>query len=566
MEPKLAKALMDKGLLKPIQFEKAKEKQKETGAKLEDVLDSLGYVPKAVLIQTISEVYGIPKVNLSLDIIDPQVVKLVSPQMAEKFKLIPISREDGVLNVAMADPLDLMGIDNVKVATGVKDVNRLIANENDILEVLEFFFPALRKSLKIHNGSSGRDTPIELMQQQEGETDTVAEDELDDAPTIRSFNTILSRAIEQAASDIHIEPAENIGRVRYRLDGVLHEVEVLPRHLALCLVSRVKVLASLDIAERRVPQDGRFFVRYMDKDVDLRVATMPTTYGETCVLRLLDQSKSTVRLESLGFGEDQTAVVARAVAKPAGMILVTGPTGSGKTTTLCAVLNYVNSMEKKIITLEDPVEYRMKIVNQVSINPVAGLTYASGLRAILRNDPDVVLVGEIRDRESAMIAVQATLTGHLLLSTLHTTGTAESIMRLVDLGVEPFYVREVVELIVAQRLVRVLCNKCRQARDPSDAEKVLLFGDNGHSPAKVYNAVGCPECLRTGYRGRTAVFELLAMSKTLREMLVPGVRAADLREQARKEGMKTFWEAAVDKILLGGTTVEEARRLIPGAE
>jgi len=561
MEAKLAKSLVEKGLLTPFQFEKAKQKQKETAARLEDVLDNLGYLPKEVLAQNISEVYGIPRINLSLDDIDPEAVKLVSPQMAEKFKLIPIARNDGVLTVAMADPLDLLGIDNVKMASGLA-VKPVIAGEHDILEALDFFFGSLRRALKIHDSSS--EVGIELMHA-EGNNDKVEEDELEDVPTIRTFNTILSRAIEEGASDIHIEPAENLGRVRYRLDGVLHEVNVLPRHLTACLISRIKVLSSLDIAERRVPQDGRFFVRYKERDVDLRVATMPTIYGESCVIRLLDQSKSKVRLDTLGFTPDQKEVIVRSACKPSGLILVTGPTGSGKTTTLCAVLNYVNSFEKKIITLEDPVEYRVKIVNQVSVNPVAGLSYASGLRSILRNDPDIVLVGEIRDRESAMIAVQASLTGHLLLSTLHTNGTAESVMRLMDLGVEPFYVREVVELIVGQRLVRVLCEDCKQARDPSPAAKVLLGDGNGDSKAKVYEAVGCPECLRTGYKGRTAVFELLPMTNTIREMLRPGVRAADLREQAKKEGMRTFWEAAVDKILRGETTIDEASRLIPGS-
>ena len=559
MREELLSALLAEGLITRHQLEKARQTQRETAAKLTEVLEHLGYLSKEILAQQISKIYDIPRITLSLDVIDPEAVKLVSPQMARKFRLIPVTHADGVLTVAMADPLDLVAIDNAKLASGLT-IKPVICAENEILEALDFFFGALRKALRIRDSS--RDSSIELVQSDDNDQ-KVEEDELEDVPTIRAFNVILSQAIEEGASDIHIEPAENLGRVRYRLDGVLHETSVLPRHLAACLVSRIKVLASLDIAERRVPQDGRFFVRYKQRDVDLRIATMPTIYGESCVIRLLDQSKSKVQLDGLGFTPDQKEVLIGSLGKPSGLVLVTGPTGSGKTTTLCAMLNYVNSFEKKIITLEDPVEYRVRIVNQVTVNPVAGLTYASALRSTLRNDPDIVLVGEIRDRESAMIAVQASLTGHLLLSTLHTNGTAETVIRLLDLGVEPFYVREVVELIVAQRLVRVLCEHCKRPCDPSPAANALLGNGNGNSEWKVFESTGCGECLGTGYKGRTAVFELLPMTEAIRDMLRPGLRAADLREQAKKEGMRTFWEAAADKILRGETTIHEASRLIP---
>jgi type IV pilus assembly protein PilB len=559
MQKKLITALLEEGLLTPHQLEKARQTQRETGARLPDVLDGLGYVSKDVLANRISDICDIQRISLSLEVIDPNVVRMVSAEMAHKFKVIPVKCVDGVLTVAMGDPLDLIAIDNVKIASGM-NIEPVICSESEISDALDFFFGTARGALRIHE--TWRGSGIEYINRDEQDED-VEEDEADDVPTIRTLNAVLTRAVEEEASDVHIEPAENLGRVRYRLDGVLHEVNVLPRHLTAHLISRVKVLSSLDIAEKRAPQDGRFFVRYKGKDVDLRIATLPTIYGESCVIRLLDQSKSKVQLDGLGLTKDQTDVIIKALRKTSGMVLVTGPTGSGKTTTLCAMLNHVNSFERKIITLEDPVEYRVKIVNQVSVNPVAGLTYASGLRSILRNDPDVVLIGEIRDRETAMIAVQASLTGHLLLSTLHTNGTAETVIRFLDLGVEPFYIREVIELILAQRLVRVLCEHCKKACDVSPEVRTLL-GDGDIDPgATIYRAVGCPECHGTGYKGRTGVYEILPMTAGIRQVLSPGTTAAEVREQGRREGMKTFWEAAVAKVLRGETTVEEIRSVVP---
>jgi type IV pilus assembly protein PilB len=559
MQKQLLSVLLEEGLMTPSQLKKARQTQSETGAKLADVLDSLGYLSKDTLARRISEIYDIPKIELSLDLIQPDAVATVPAEMARKFSVIPISHADGVLTVAMADPLDLIAMDNLKIASGMT-VKPVVCDEDEILEAIDFFFGNVRRLLRIHDG--WRDSNIQYVNQDDGNED-VNEDEVDGFPTIRTFNAILIRGIEEGASDIHIEPAENLGRVRYRLDGVLDEVNLLPRHLTACLISRIKVLSSLDIAEKRKPQDGRFFVRYKQRDVDLRVATLPTIYGESCVLRLLDQSRSKIELESLGLSKGQRDLICRSLQKPSGMVIVTGPTGSGKTTTLCAMLNYVNSFERKIITLEDPVEYRVKVVNQVSINPAAGLTYASGLRSILRNDPDVVLVGEIRDKESATIAVQASLTGHLLLSTLHTNGTAETIMRFLDLGVEPFYVREVMELIIAQRLVRLLCANCKQKHDLSPETRILLGNGSIPSEARIWGAVGCAECHGTGYKGRAGVYEILRMTHAIRETLNEETTAHDLREQGRKEGMQTLWEAAVQKVLRGETSLEEIRKFIP---
>ncbi len=559
MQREVLDSLLEQGVITPSQLERARQTQRETGAKLEEVLERLGYLTRDALTHRISQTYGIRRIKLSLDLIDPEAVRMVPLEMAEKLRVIPLKKVNGALTVAMADPLDLVAIDSLKVASGMS-IEPVISTEQQILEAIDFFSGNVRRALRIHD--SWRDSSIQYVSQ-EDEDQNVREEEVEEAPTIRTFNAILTRAIEEGASDIHIEPADNLGRVRYRLDGVLHEADVLPRHLTACLISRIKVLSSLDIAERRTPQDGRFFVRFKQKDVDLRVATLPTIYGESCTIRLLDQSKSEIEMKSLGLTKDQSDIVIGGLKKPAGMVLVTGPTGSGKTTTLCAMLNYVNSFERKIITLEDPVEYRVKIVNQVSVSPVAGLTYASGLRSILRNDPDVVLIGEIRDRETAMVAVQASLTGHLLLSTLHTNGTAETVMRFLDLGVEPFYIREVIELIIAQRLVRILCEHCKKAYELSPEVRTSL-GDGDIEPgATIYRAVGCPECHGTGYRGRTGVYEILPMTAGIRQILSPGTTASVVREQGRREGMKTFWEAAVAKVLRGETTVEEIRSVVP---
>jgi type IV pilus assembly protein PilB len=486
-----------------------------------------------------------------LDQVQPEAVKTIAWEMARYYRLIPVRIAGNLLTVAMADPRDVVAIDNIKMASGL-EVKPIAWDVDVILEAIELFYAKRRKRVRIR--VQGQDANVQYLDREDEDQD-LDFDEVDDAPTIRLLNSLLSTAVEDGASDIHIEPAEDMGRVRFRLDGVLHEVDVLPRQMMTRLTSRIKILSSLDIAERRVPQDGRFSIQYKEKDVDLRVATLPTIYGESCIIRLLDQSKSDISMDSMGFLTDQRDLIVRALAKPSGMVLVTGPTGSGKTTTLCAMLNYVNSLEKKIITLEDPVEYRLDIINQMNRNPAAGVTFSNGLRAILRSDPDIVLVGEIRDRESARIAVQAALTGHLLLSTLHTTGTAETLTRLLDLGVEPFYAREVVELIVAQRLVRVLCPNCKKSYHPSPDLAIALGKVAGNTT--LFRPVGCNRCRNTGYRGRTAVFEVLPITEGIRRALKPETTAAEIKDLAKKEGLTTFWECAVEKVADGCTSLEE---------
>ncbi|NQT83612.1 Flp pilus assembly complex ATPase component TadA [bacterium] len=558
MKKKSTDMLIDRAMATASQLEVAEQTQLETGGNLADVRGKGNYVSKEVPAQQSGANSDVPKINLSLDLIDPDAAKVISPEMAQHYKIIPIVVDGGILKVAMADPLDLIAIDNVRMASGLT-IEPVACGQDKILKAIDFFFGRNGKHLKVHE--AWRDSSVQYLNRG-GEEDALETDEVEDAPTVRLLNSTLARAVDDGASDIHIEPAEDAGRVRFRLDGILHRVNVLPRQVIARLISRIKILSSLDIAEKRIPQDGRFFVRCKQKDIDLRVATLPTIYGESCVIRLLDQSKSNIRLESIGFTQDQRELIVRALGKTAGLVLVTGPTGSGKTTTLCAMLNHVNSLEKKTITIEDPVEYRLSVVNQITTNPVGGLTFASALRSILRNDPDIILVGEIRDAESAAIAVQASLTGHLLLSTLHTTGTAESLMRLIDLGLEPFYVREVVDLIVAQRLVRVLCKECKEPYNPSPEVRASLGGIDGG--LTLFRAVGCPECRKSGYKGRTAVFEVLSMTDSVRRILMPGTRAAVVRELARKEGMNTSWESAVGKVLQGETSVEEIRKHVPG--
>jgi type IV pilus assembly protein PilB len=518
----------------------------------------LDFVSRKDLCSRVVTSSDIERFKLLPNLIDPKAVEIINAEMAKRHKMLPLMVIGEILIVAMADPLNVVAIDNMKLASGLT-IKPVICDEQEILDAIDYCFGENGKHLKV--GEDWRNSPLTYITPQEMGADSEQKHSEDEAPIISLLNNILAQAIEEGASDIHIEPAENLGRVRYRLDGVLQEASVIPKEIVAPLVSRIKVISSLDIAEKRMPQDGRFFVRFKKRNVDLRVATLPTVTGEACVIRLLDQSKSNVKLDSLGLTDKQRNLIVKGLAKTSGLVLVTGPTGSGKTTTLCGMLNYVNSLDKKIITLEDPVEYRFDIVNQVSTNPVAGLTYAAGLRSVLRNDPDVVLVGEIRDLQSASTAVQAALTGHLLLSTLHTVGTAQTIMRLLDLGVESFYVREVLQLIVAQRLVRTLCPHCKQPYDPSPEARAELGHFYGSAP--LFRSVGCPECRNTGYSGRTAVFEILPMTNGLRRLLTPTTAVQEIADFAKTQGFRTLWDNALEKVLLGETSLEEISGRVP---
>jgi type IV pilus assembly protein PilB len=551
----LGDSLVDKGIITQEQLQLALQLQKNTGLRLKEVLIREGFTTREQLQEFISKHVDIPYVKLSVDLIDPEAVKLIPANMARNLVAIPVTLVGDILTIAVSCPFDTAALDMLAFASGYT-LEPVLSDEEDILEAIDYFFR--EGGLEQEMATFGEEH-LEFVDRYKPES--VDEIQVDEGPIVKLTNLLLSRAIKEGASDVHIEPEENLVRVRYRLDGVLVEARILPVEVLNPLVSRIKVLAQLNIAEKRLPQDGRFFVRYGGKDVDFRVATAPTIYGESVTLRILDQSNAAVGLAELGFEDDDMRKVLRALEDPSGFMLVTGPTGSGKTTTLYAVLNEINDITRKVITIEDPVEYRLRVINQIPVNHKIGLTFSTILRSVLRQDPDVILVGEIRDRETAQIAMQAAMTGHLLLSTLHTTAAVEALPRLLDMGVEPYYVREVVKLVIAQRLVRKLCPRCKESYRP-DAETLSGLGieEEGN---EFFRPVGCRYCNHTGYKGRTAVFEVLSVSDAVKSRMDLRVDPREVTEVAMREGMRTMWQNAARKFSRGVTSLEEIMRCVP---
>src|SRR5881398_3644184 len=455
----------------------------------------------------------------------------------------------------MSDPADYYTIQGLQLATGLQVEPRL-ARERDILEGLD----------AAYGNGAGADASASVSA--EADVEYLSDDEEDvnhlrdlasEAPVIRLVNLLINRAVEQRSSDIHIEPFENELKVRYRIDGVLHDVETPARRLQAAIVSRIKIMAKLNIAERRLPQDGRIKLRLMGKEVDLRVSTLPTLYGESVVLRILDRSSIVVNLDSLGFPEDTLNQFNRLITKPYGMILVTGPTGSGKTTTLYGALDKINSPDKKIITIEDPVEYQLFGVNQIHVKPQIGLTFANGLRSIVRQDPDVIMVGEIRDFETAEIAIQAALTGHLVFSTLHTNDASGAVSRLLEMGVEDYLLASSLLGVLAQRLVRKVCEKCRRSAEITPTVQRELGGDG--TPAQIYEGTGCEACAQTGYRGRSGIFEILLVNDVIRPLILKRSSADIIKDASVQQGMRTLREDGWQKVRTGVTTVAEVVRV-----
>ena len=469
--------------------------------------------------------------------------------------MLPLAQTNGTLTVAMSDPADYYTIQGLQLATGLQIEPRL-ARERDVLEALETIYGGGNAA----GGATAEtaDTELEVFSDDEEDVNHLR-DLASEAPVIRFVNLLISRAVEQRASDIHIEPFENELKVRYRIDGVLHDVEAPARRLQAAIVSRVKIMSKLNIAERRLPQDGRIKLRLMGREIDLRVSTLPTLYGESVVLRILDRSSIVVTLGSLGFPEDTLAQFDRLITKPYGMILVTGPTGSGKTTTLYGALDKINSPDKKIITIEDPVEYQLFGVNQIHVKPQIGLTFANGLRSIVRQDPDVIMVGEIRDAETAEIAIQAALTGHLVFSTLHTNDAAGAVSRLLEMGVEDYLLASSLLGVLAQRLVRKVCEKCRRSAEITPTVQRELGGDG--AAAEIYEGTGCEACAQTGYRGRSGIFELLLVNEVIRPLILKRSSADMLKDAAVQQGMRTLREDGWHKVRTGVTTVAEVVRV-----
>jgi len=553
----LGALLIAEGLLTDAQLDAALAEQTRTHKPLGRLLVESGTISEAELVRTLARQVGLEFVDLSDRTLDGTVAGLVSESLARRYQAIPIGWEDGRLVVAMADPSNVFAVDDIR-ALAAAEVKTVVATATQIIETIDQFYRM----------DSDVDAVVQAAADEQADDldPALLGDLLEDAPIVKFVNLLVNQAVQDRASDIHVEPAEHDLRIRFRIDGVLHEVMRSPRSIQAGVISRLKVMADINIAERRIPQDGRISMTLNGRQIDLRVATLPTVYGEKVVMRVLDKGQALLRLEELGFIPETLERYEHSYKKPYGAILVTGPTGSGKSTTLYATLNQVNDASRNIITVEDPVEYRLAGVNQVQIHPKAGLTFASALRSILRSDPDVVLVGEIRDRETAIIAVEAALTGHLLLSTLHTNDAASTPLRLVEMGVEPFLVTSALDSVVGQRLARRLCDKCKEPHQASEAELVeagFLSDDlaQGDWPT-VHRAIGCTACGRTGYRGRFAIHEVMTITEDIERLIIERRSTEDIQKMAMMQGMITMRQDGLRKVARGLTSLEEILRVV----
>ncbi|OLC28310.1 MAG: type II secretion system protein GspE [Armatimonadetes bacterium 13_1_40CM_64_14] len=543
------------------QLDKAIQTQHRSGGHLGRILVEQGALTEQNLAKVLSIQWGLPYVQLGSIEIDPDVVKAIPQHIAHRHKVLAIEKTKRKLKLAIADPLNVVAFDDVRLVTGL-ELEQVVAAEEDIMAAISRYYTGgvdLEEAMR-----QAATTDIDIADEK---TEDISVQELrtltEEAPVVRLVNLIISQAIGDSASDIHMEPHRRSVQVRYRVDGLLHDVMTPPKQLQAAIVSRIKIMANLDIAERRIPQDGRIHVVIENKEYDLRVSTLPTVFGEKVVMRILDQSSTRLGLGKLGFTPATLELWEGMAAKPYGMILVSGPTGSGKTTTLYSTLYKINTTDKNIITVEDPVEYQLPRVNQVQVNPKAGLTFANGLRSFLRQDPDIIMVGEIRDKETAEIAIQASLTGHLVLSTIHTNDAPSAATRLVDMGVEPFLISSSVLGVLAQRLARTICTNCRESYAPP-VEALHRLGLKPEQGEEIlfYRGKGCDRCKGTGYKGRYGIFELMPMGETIRELVLKGASADQIRQQAIAEGMKTLADDGILKVLEGATTIDELLRVV----
>ena len=558
LKDRLLQILTDSGLITKEQLEEAAQLQKAQGGSISNILIDGNYISENELMMTLSEHLGIPPINLSNIKIPEEVISIIPKQLARFYQVLPISKMGSTLTIAMADPLNVFAIDDLKMLTKM-ELQPVISTPNAIAEKQNEVFSAtsgLDELLK----DSAPDVEIKRNEEEEINIDELLE-ATGDTSVIQVVNIILVQAVQEGSSDIHIEPFEKDVRVRFRTDGILYEKASPPKHMHPAVVSRIKIMSDLDIAERRLPQDGRLGVRIAGRDVDVRVSVLPTDLGERVVLRLLDRSSEILTLEDLGLADSGLDAVDAMIRKSHGIFLVTGPTGSGKTTTLYAALTRLNDREKNIITIEDPVEYRLPGVGQIQVNSRIDLTFAAGLRSILRQDPDLIMVGEIRDVETAGIAVQSALTGHMVFSTLHTNDAATALTRLVEMGVEPFLAASSIVGILAQRLVRKICPDCRQEYVPDQRLLEEAGFDALPTGTKLYRGVGCELCHGSGYRGRLGIFELLTMSDSVRGGLMASNDAASIRQSAVDEGMMPLRDFGLQRVLKGETTLEEVLRV-----
>jgi len=563
MNPRLLELLVKENLLTADQAQKAMAEQRRTSDRLASVLTRLGFLKEDDLLDFLSRKYGIPIINLGRVEVDPEILRLVRREVVQKYQVFPVRKVGNTLTLALADPTVVLAIDDVQFATGLH-VIPVLAAESAIRTAIDQNYATGTDDIKkfIDQEAATSESSLEVVDRNQKTDIAELGKEAQEAPTIRFVNLIIGDAIRKRASDIHLEPYEKVFRVRYRIDGVLHDMMNPPKQMEPAILSRVKIMANLDIAERRLPQDGRISVKFQNREIDLRVSSLPTIFGEKIVMRVLDKGTTVLDLGRLGFDEEDLTRFKQVITTPYGMILVTGPTGSGKSTTLYAAVSTINHPDINIVTAEDPVEYNIPGINQVLVREDIGYGFSMALRAFLRQDPDVILVGEMRDLETAQIAIRAALTGHLVFSTLHTNDAPSTVTRLLDMGLPPFLVSSSLLLVIAQRLVRRICLECRE---PVEVAASSLI-DIGFSPEevdglRVYAGKGCAACSQTGFRGRIAIHEVMGLNNELKDAIVRQRPANELKELAVKAGMRTLRQSGLKKVSMGVTTIDEVLRV-----
>ncbi|MFL6259608.1 MAG: type IV-A pilus assembly ATPase PilB [Thermoanaerobaculia bacterium] len=564
---KLGELLVRSGRINPAQLNEALALQKEQGGRVGTNLVKLGYMTEKQLVESLSQHFKVPSVDLNGVEIDEAVLKIIPADLARKYTILPVTKTGATVTVAMIDPTNVFAMDDVKFMTGYR-VEPVVASESGIRAAIDRYYGSthaieLKKVMEDLSEESTSD--LEVLEEEENLDLATLEEESEQAPVVKLVNLVLTDAIKRGASDIHIEPYEKEYRVRYRIDGILYEMMHPPLKLKEAITSRCKIMARLDIAEKRLPQDGRIKIKTKisgkSKDLDYRVSVLPTLFGEKIVMRLLDKDKLMLDMTKLGFESESLRKFEAAILKPYGMVLVTGPTGSGKTNTLYSALQRINTPEVNIMTAEDPVEFNLSGINQVQTREQIGLNFAAALRSFLRQDPNIILVGEIRDFETAEVAIKAAMTGHLVLSTLHTNDAPSSISRLMNMGIEPFLVATSVHMIVAQRLVRRICSFCKEPFEmPPPALTQVGFSEHESRTLKLFRGRGCERCSNTGYKGRVGLYEVLEVDDDMREMILSGGSAFELRQKAVQNGMMTLRASGLQKIRDGMTSVEEVVR------
>ncbi|MFA6357695.1 MAG: ATPase, T2SS/T4P/T4SS family [Candidatus Omnitrophota bacterium] len=563
LKDRLTEILINNKLITALQLKQALSVQAAKGGKLSDIIVELKFVKENELITTLSEGLGLPLIDLKRFKIDLDIVKIIPLDIARHYQIIPVSKMGDTITLAMADPLNIFAIDHVQSLTGFK-INPIISSVQDINQTIELSYPDTTKGIIDDLVKEMTVSSIELVKEEK--ESFPSEQELgrisQEAPVIKVVNMILEESIKKKASDILIEPFDKSMRIRFRIDGLLQEQQSPPKNMFSSIVSRIKVISELDIAEHRLPQDGRFKVKILNRQVDFRVSILPSSYGEKVALRVLDKSQANLDVKKLGFSDHALEILAKVSKLPHGMILVCGPTGSGKTTTLYAILKSVDSPDKNIVTVEDPVEFQLEGINQVTAKPEIGLSFAAALRSILRQDPNIIMIGEIRDYETVDIAIKSALTGHLVLSTLHTTTAAGAVVRLVNMGVEPYLINSSLVCVMAQRLVRKICSYCKESyilkNEIAENLKLDLPQDG---KLEFYKGKGCQHCFNTGYSGRTVIVEALPLGAKIRELILNGAQEQFIKQQARLEGMRTLRQDGLESALKGLTTIEEVMRV-----